>query len=396
MVENINKIKRVFLIVLDSFGIGELEDAADYGDEGSNTLAAIVKSDKFKAPNLQKLGLFNIEGVDHSMAVEKPLASFARLKEMSRGKDTTIGHWEIAGIVSNKPHPTFPNGFPKDFLEEFSKRTGRGYLCNMPYSGTAVIERYGQEHMKTGDLIVYTSADSVFQIAAHEEVVSLDELYRYCEIARELLKGDDLGVGRVIARPFVGEPGDFTRTPNRHDYSLVPPKKTVMDELLEEGKDSIGVGKIYDIFAGKGIAETHKMKNNEDGMNITIDLMDKDFEGMCFTNLVDFDMKFGHRNDIDGYANATTEFDLQLGQMMDKMRDDDLLILTADHGCDPSTPSTDHSREHVPMLAYGKMIKEGIDLGTRTSFSDIAKTISEVFSTKGEIEGNSFYKNIVK
>ena len=386
MVENINKIKRVFLIVLDSFGIGELEDAADYGDEGSNTLAAIVKSDKFKAPNLQKLGLFNIEGVDHSMAVEKPLASFARLKEMSKGKDTTIGHWEIAGIVSNKPHPTFPNGFPKDFLEEFSKRTGRGYLCNMPYSGTAVIERYGQEHMKTGDLIVYTSADSVFQIAAHEEVVSLDELYRYCEIARELLKGDDLGVGRVIARPFVGEPGNFTRTPNRHDYSLVPPKKTVMDELLEEGKDSIGVGKIYDIFAGKGIAQTHKMKNNEDGMNITIDLMDKDFEGMCFTNLVDFDMKFGHRNDIDGYANATTEFDLQLGQMMDKMRDDDLLILTADHGCDPSTPSTDHSREHVPMLAYGKMIKEGIDLGTRTSFSDIAKTISEAFSTKGEIE----------
>ena len=396
MVENINKIKRVFLIVLDSFGIGELEDAADYGDEGSNTLAAIVKSDKFKAPNLQKLGLFNIEGVDHSMAVEKPLASFARLKEMSKGKDTTIGHWEIAGIVSNKPHPTFPNGFPKDFLEEFSKRTGRGYLCNMPYSGTAVIERYGQEHMKTGDLIVYTSADSVFQIAAHEEVVSLDELYRYCEIARELLKGDDLGVGRVIARPFVGEPGNFTRTPNRHDYSLVPPKKTVMDELLEEGKDSIGVGKIYDIFAGKGIAQTHKMKNNEDGMNITIDLMDKDFEGMCFTNLVDFDMKFGHRNDIDGYANATTEFDLQLGQMMDKMRDDDLLILTADHGCDPSTPSTDHSREHVPMLAYGKMIKEGIDLGTRTSFSDIAKTISEAFSTKGEIEGNRFYKNIVK
>lgn len=396
MVENINKIKRVFLIVLDSFGIGELEDAADYGDEGSNTLATIVKSDKFKAPNLQKLGLFNIEGVDHSMAVEKPLASFARLKEMSKGKDTTIGHWEIAGIVSNKPHPTFPNGFPKDFLEEFSKRTGRGYLCNMPYSGTAVIERYGQEHMKTGDLIVYTSADSVFQIAAHEEVVSLDELYRYCEIARELLKGDDLGVGRVIARPFVGEPGNFTRTPNRHDYSLVPPKKTVMDELLEEGKDSIGVGKIYDIFAGKGIAQTHKMKNNEDGMNITIDLMDKDFEGMCFTNLIDFDMKFGHRNDIDGYANATTEFDLQLGQMMDKMRDDDLLILTADHGCDPSTPSTDHSREHVPMLAYGKMIKEGIDLGTRTSFSDIAKTISEAFSTKGEIEGNSFYKNIVK
>ncbi|MCB6982168.1 phosphopentomutase [Peptostreptococcus anaerobius] len=396
MVENINKIKRVFLIVLDSFGIGELEDAADYGDEGSNTLAAIVKSDKFKAPNLQKLGLFNIEGVDHSMAVEKPLASFARLKEMSKGKDTTIGHWEIAGIVSNKPHPTFPNGFLKDFLEEFSKRTGRGYLCNMPYSGTAVIERYGQEHMKTGDLIVYTSADSVFQIAAHEEVVSLDELYRYCEIARELLKGDDLGVGRVIARPFVGEPGNFTRTPNRHDYSLVPPKKTVMDELLEEGKDSIDVGKIYDIFAGKGITQTHKMKNNEDGMNITIDLMDKDFEGMCFTNLVDFDMKFGHRNDIDGYANATTEFDLQLGQMMDKMRDDDLLILTADHGCDPSTPSTDHSREHVPMLAYGKMIKEGIDLGTRTSFSDIAKTISEAFSTKGEIEGNSFYKNIVK
>lgn len=396
MVENINKIKRVFLIVLDSFGIGELDDAAEYGDAGSNTLAAIVKSDKFKAPNLQKLGLFNIEGVDHSMAVEKPLASFARLREMSKGKDTTIGHWEIAGIVSNKPHPTFPHGFPKEFLDEFSKRTGRGYVCNKPFSGTAVIDEYGEHHMKTGDLIVYTSADSVFQIAAHEDIVSLDDLYRYCEIARELLKGDDLGVGRVIARPFVGEVGNFTRTSNRHDYSLVPPKKTIMDELLESGKESIGVGKIYDIFAGKGIAKTHKMKNNEDGMNITMEIMDEDFEGMCFTNLVDFDMKFGHRNDVDGYANATSEFDVQLGQMMAKMNDTDLLILTADHGCDPSTPSTDHSREHVPMLAYGKMVKEGIDLGTRDSFSDIAKTISDVFSTRGDIEGDSFYKNIIK
>lgn len=388
-------IKRVFLIVLDSFGIGEMPDADKYGDKGSNTLSAIVKSDKYNTPWLQKLGLFNIDGVELDKKIENPIGSFARLKESSNGKDTTIGHWEIAGIVSEKSLPTFSNGFPKDFLEEFSKRTGRGYLCNKPYSGTDVIRDFGKQHIETGDLIVYTSADSVFQIAAHEEVVSLDDLYKYCEIARELLQGDKLGVGRVIARPFIGTEGNFVRTSNRHDYSLIPPSKTIMDELIENGYETIGVGKIFDIFAGKGIQSTYKMKDNTDGMNITLKIMDNDFNGLCFVNLVDFDMKYGHRNDIDGYANAASEFDVQLEMMIEKMNSDDILIITADHGCDPSTPSTDHSREYVPMIIYGDKIKQGVDLGTRDSFSDIAKTISEIFETKGDFSGNSFLNNVL-
>lgn len=388
-------IKRVFLIVLDSFGIGEMPDADKYGDKGSNTLSAIVKSDKYNTPWLQKLGLFNIDGVELDKKIENPIGSFARLKESSNGKDTTIGHWEIAGIVSEKSLPTFSNGFPKDFLEEFSKRTGRGYLCNKPYSGTDVIRDFGKQHIETGDLIVYTSADSVFQITAHEEVVSLDDLYKYCEIARELLQGDKLGVGRVIARPFIGTEGNFVRTSNRHDYSLIPPSKTIMDELIENGYETIGVGKIFDIFAGKGIQSTYKMKDNTDGMNITLKIMDNDFNGLCFVNLVDFDMKYGHRNDIDGYANAASEFDVQLEMMIEKMNSDDILIITADHGCDPSTPSTDHSREYVPMIIYGDKIKQGVDLGTRDSFSDIAKTISEIFETKGDFSGNSFLNNIL-
>lgn len=392
-----NKVKRVFLIVLDSFGIGEMPDAEKYGDKGSNTLSAIVKSEKYNTPCLQKMGLFNIEGVqDLNMATKSPIGSFARLAEASNGKDTTIGHWEISGIISEKPLPTFPDGFPNDFLEEFSKRVGRGYLCNKPYSGTDVIRDFGEQHINSGDLIVYTSADSVFQIAAHEEIVSLDELYSYCETAREMLKGDKLGVGRVIARPFVGDVGNFTRTSNRHDYSLLPPSKTIMDELIENGYQTIGVGKIFDIFAGKGIQKTYKMKDNSDGMNITLSLMDEDFEGLCFVNLVDFDMKYGHRNDVDGYANAATEFDIQLEKMIKKMNKDDVLIVTADHGCDPSTPSTDHSREYVPMMIYGDTIKPGVNLGTRDSFSDIAKTISEILSTKGDFCGNSFLNKIVK
>lgn len=387
-------IKRVFLIVLDSFGIGELPDAKEYGDEGSNTLGAIVKSERYNTPNLQKLGLFNIEGVELDREIESPIGSFARMKEASKGKDTTIGHWEIAGIISNSPLPTFPNGFPEDFLEEFSKRTGRKCICNKPYSGTDVIRDYGKHHMETGDLIVYTSADSVFQIAAHEDIVSIKELYSYCEIARELLTGERLGAGRVIARPFIGEEGKFTRTPNRHDYSLLPPGKTIMDELVDAGLDTIGVGKIYDIFAGKSIQSTNRIKDNTDGMNVTLDLMDKDFEGLCFVNLVDFDMKYGHRNDIEGYAQASTDFDIQLGQMLDKMRDEDVLIITADHGCDPSTPSTDHSREHTPMLIFGNNIKEGVDLKTRDSFSDIAKTIADIFNTAGDFSGKSFLKEL--
>ena len=387
--------KRVFLIVLDSFGIGEMPDAKKYGDEGSNTLAAIVKSKKYKTPNLEKLGLFNIEGVDCKEDVENPLGSFARLAESSNGKDTTTGHWEMAGIISEKPFPTFPNGFPEDFLEEYSKRVGRKILCNKPYSGTEVIKDYGKEHLETGALIVYTSADSVFQVAGHEDVISLEELYRCCEIAREMLQGD-LGVGRVIARPFVGKEGSFERTRNRHDYALDPTGPIVMDDLVKNGFDSIGVGKIYDIFAGKSVEESYKMEDNIDGMNITLDLCDKDFNGLCFVNLVDFDMIYGHRNDVDGYANAASEFDKQLGQMMDKLREDDIVIITADHGCDPSTESTDHSREYVPMIIFGDKIKAGIDLKTRNTFADIGKTIADIFGIESPIPGTSFYKEVSK
>ena len=387
--------KRVFLIVLDSFGIGEMPDADKYGDEGSNTLAAIVKSKKYNTPNLEKLGLFNIEGVDCKEGVEKPQGSFARLAESSNGKDTTTGHWEMAGIISEKPFPTFPNGFPEDFLEEYSKRVGRNILCNKPYSGTEVIKDYGKEHLETGALIVYTSADSVFQVAGHEDVISLDELYRCCEIAREMLQGD-LAVGRVIARPFVGELGSFERTRNRHDYALDPTGPIVMDDLVKNGFDSIGVGKIYDIFAGKSVEESYKMEDNIDGMNITLDLCDKDFNGLCFVNLADFDMIYGHRNDVDGYANAASEFDKQLGQMMDKLREDDTVIITADHGCDPSTESTDHSREYVPMIIFGDKIKAGVDLKTRNTFADIGKTIADIFEIDSQIPGTSFYKEVSK
>lgn len=387
--------KRVFLIVLDSFGIGEMPDAKKYGDEGSNTLAAIVKSEKYDTPNLEKLGLFNIEGVNCKENVENPLGSFARLAESSNGKDTTTGHWEMAGIISEKPFPTFPNGFPEDFLEEYSKRVGRKILCNKPYSGTEVIKDYGREHLETGALIVYTSADSVFQVAGHEDVVSLEELYRCCEIAREMLQGD-LGVGRVIARPFVGKEGSFERTRNRHDYALDPTGPIVMDDLVKNGFDSIGVGKIYDIFAGKSVEESYKMEDNIDGMNITLDLCDKDFNGLCFVNLVDFDMIYGHRNDVDGYANAASEFDKQLGQMMDKLREDDIVIITADHGCDPSTESTDHSREYVPMIIFGDKIKAGVDLKTRNTFADIGKTVADIFGIDSPIPGTSFYREVSK
>lgn len=387
--------KRVFLIVLDSFGIGEMPDANNYGDEGSNTLAAIVKSEKYDTPNLEKLGLFNIEGVNCKEGVDNPLGSFARLAESSNGKDTTTGHWEMAGIISENPFPTFPDGFPEDFLEEYSKRVGRKILCNKPYSGTEVIKDYGKEHLETGALIVYTSADSVFQVAGHEDVISLEELYRCCEIAREMLQGD-LGVGRVIARPFVGKEGAFERTRNRHDYALDPTGPIVMDDLVKNGFDSIGVGKIYDIFAGKSVEESYKMEDNIDGMNVTLDLCDKDFNGLCFVNLVDFDMIYGHRNDVDGYANAASEFDKQLGQMMDKLREDDIVIITADHGCDPSTESTDHSREYVPMIIFGDKIKAGVDLKTRNTFADIGKTIADIFGIESPIPGRSFYREVSK
>ncbi len=386
-------MKRFFIIVLDSCGIGELPDANLWRDEGSNTLGAIRNNPAFNCPNLKKLGLFNIDDVGGG--IDNPQGAFARLGELSMGKDTTIGHWEIAGLVSPKALPTYPNGFPKEIIDEFEKRTGRKTLCNKPYSGTEVIKDYGEEHIKTGALIVYTSADSVFQIAAHEEVVPVKELYRYCEIAREILVGDH-GVGRVIARPFTGE-YPFTRTANRHDFSLLPPKETMLDLLKNSGYETISVGKIYDIFAGKGLSESNRTCSNANGMEVTLELQKRDFNGLCFVNLVDFDMKFGHRNDVEGYAKAMTEFDGYLGEFLENMRDEDALIITADHGCDPSTPSTDHSREYVPMLMCGKNIKSGVNLGTRFGFCDISATVLEYFNVdKDKTSGKSFLSEVIK
>lgn len=391
-------MKRVFLIVLDSVGAGELPDAKDYNDEGSHTIYAISTSKYFNVPNLKKLGFLNIDGVrekfDASYVADSFEGSIARMAEKSKGKDTTTGHWEIAGVISSKPFPTYPNGFPDQIIKEFEKRTGRKVICNLPYSGTEVIKDYGKEHVETGALIVYTSADSVFQIAAHEEVVPIQELYKYCEIAREILQGEH-GVGRVIARPFVGEYPNFTRTSNRHDYSLAPPK-TMLDQLVEAGYEVLGVGKIYDIFAGKGITDTVRTQDNADGIEKLIERMDRDFEGVCFVNLVDFDMIYGHRNDVDGYAKALSYFDSQLPRIIEKLRDEDILIITADHGCDPITPSTDHSREYVPMVAYGKKIKKNNNLGTRETYSDVAATILEYFNVDKEVAGTSFLSEILE
>lgn len=386
-------IERVFLIVLDSLGIGELPDASEYGDEGSNTLRAVTASEYFHAPNLTSLGLFNIDGISYGKPVKNPAASYARMAEMSKGKDTTIGHWEVAGLVSDKPLPTYPNGFPKEIISEFEKRTGRKVLCNKPYSGTDVIYDYGLEHINTGALIVYTSADSVFQIAAHEEIVPVETLYSYCKIAREILSGDH-GVGRVIARPFEGIYPNYKRTPRRHDYSLAPPGTTMLDILMDKDYETISVGKIKDIFAGKGISEGYPIRNNNEGMEITTRLLSEEFKGLCFVNLVDFDMVYGHRNDTNGYAKAVSEFDKQLKIFMSRMKEGDVLIITADHGCDPSTPSTDHSREYAPMLIFGNKIKKGVNLGIRESFSDIASTILDIFNLNKKTFGKSFYKEI--
>ncbi|MGN0155709.1 MAG: phosphopentomutase, partial [Lachnospiraceae bacterium] len=346
-------------------------------------------------PNMEKIGLFHIDGVDCKNGPDTTIGAYGRMTERSRGKDTTIGHWEIAGIVSNEPLPTYPDGFPPEILAEFSEKTGRNVLCNKPYSGTEVIKDYGEEHMRTGDLIVYTSADSVFQIAAHEEVVPLEELYRDCEIARKILTGKH-GVGRVIARPFNGTAPNFERTKGRHDYSLMPPAPTMMDALLANGYQTYGVGKIYDIFAGKGIEHTQRITDNTDGMEKTIALQKEDFNGLCFVNLVDFDMVYGHRNNIDGYAKAATDFDKQLKIFMDNMRDEDIVMITADHGCDPGFKGTDHSREYTPFLAYGKDIKPGVNLGTRDSFADIAATIQDIFGVEQITAGRSFKDEIMQ
>ena len=384
------KNKRIFLIVLDSFGVGEAPDSKDFGDEGSDTLRSVSQSKECDMTLLKKMGIFNIDGIMYENGVESPIAAFGKAREVSRGKDTTIGHWEIGGIISETPFPTYPNGFPEDVIKEFSKQTGRDVLCNKPYSGTEVIKVYGEEHIETGALIVYTSADSVFQIAAHEDVVPVKELYKYCEIARKILTGKN-AVARVIARPFVGKYPNFTRTSNRHDFSLVPPKDTMLNYLQKENFDVISVGKINDIFPGSGITESTRTTGNTNGMEVTMKMLEKDFTGLCFVNLVDFDMLYGHRNDVDGYARAITEFDKWLEGFIEKLREDDLLIITADHGCDPATPSTDHSREYIPIIMYGKNV-EPRNLGIRKTYADIAKTVLDNFDIKNDLPGESFLK----
>lgn len=388
--------KRVFLIVLDSFGIGEEPDADKFGDVGTNTIKSCSESPFFAMPNLKKMGLFNIDGVKEwatnykgsDITEKEPTASYARLRESSMGKDTTIGHWEIAGLISNAPLPTFPDGFPKEILDKFSALTGRGILCNKPYSGTKVINEYGDEHVKSGDLIVYTSADSVFQIAAHEDVVDVETLYEYCKMARSILVGE-YGVGRVIARPFIGSSGNYERTPRRHDFSLLPPEETMLNVISKSGLDVLSVGKIYDIFAGSGITEHVYTSGNEDGINKTLEYMDRDFEGICFTNLVDFDMLYGHRRDVDGYAKALSYFDSELPKIVSKLRDDDVLMISADHGCDPGyLKTTDHTREYIPLIMYGKNITPE-NLGTRGTFADIGKTILKYLDLEGNIKGES-------
>ena len=385
-----DSIKRVILIVLDSAGVGELPDAKSFGDVGSNTFAHIGEiTGGLNLPNMQKLGLGNIIDIKGVSKIENPLGLYGKAKELAKGKDTTTGHWEIAGLVTKHPFPTYPNGFPKNTIEEFEKKTGRKVLCNLPYSGTEVINAYGDEAIENGKFIVYTSADPVFQIAAHEKYISLDELYKACEIALEICSKES-PVARVIARPFLGENGNYTRTANRHDFSVLPPKKTLLDELKENNLDVVGIGKISDIFAGQGITENKgSNKDNLDGILKTITAIKENTEGLIFTNLVDFDAKYGHRRNASGYKEALEEFDNYLPEIISNMRDSDLLIITADHGCDPTFKGTDHTREYIPILAYSKDIKSG-NIGIRESFSDIAATIKKLLL--GNENENSFIK----
>ncbi len=379
--DKLKKAKRVFVIVLDSLGIGAAPDAADFGDAGADTLRRISASDKFDIPNLLRLGIGNIDGIDYLEKAEKPLATVGRLMEKSRGKDTTVGHWELMGLVSEHPMPTYPDGFPDDVIDEFARLTGvPGVLANAPYSGTVVIEKFGEEHMNTGKPIVYTSADSVFQIAAHEEIIPVDRLYDICRTAREMLKGKH-GVGRVIARPFIGAPGSFKRTDNRRDFSLLPPAPTVLDKVSEAGLDVISVGKISDIFGARGVTESNPTHGNTEGIRVAISMMERDFHGLCFINLVDFDMLYGHRQDTDGYAAALTEFDKAIPDMLARLNEDDCLIITADHGCDPGDESTDHTRECIPMLLYRKG-EMGESLGTELGFERVGKTAAELLGVK--------------
>lgn len=389
-------IDRVIWIVLDSVGMGELPDADRFGDLGSNTLGNIAERvGGLHLPNMVKIGLGNIEGMKNLDKTDVPTGCFARLAEISNGKDTTTGHWEMVGIHSEDPFPTYPKGFPEDIVKEFEDKTDTKILGNKPASGTAILDELAAEHVRTGNPIVYTSADSVFQIAAHEDVIPPYELYRMCEIAREMLK-DEHAVARVIARPFVGTEGAWKRTANRRDFSLQPPATTVLDELKATGKDVIGVGKIEDIFANKGITEAVHNQDNMDGVNHTLHYMKENNEGLIFTNLVDFDSQFGHRNNVEGYAKALEEFDGRMEEIIANMKDTDVLFINADHGCDPTTPSSDHSREYVPFLAYGKPLKAGVDLKTRKTFADIGQTVADIFGLEPIAIGESFLKDIAK
>lgn len=383
-------MKRVFLAVLDSFGIGEAPDSRLFGDEGSNTLKSCYDTGLLDIPTLKSLGLFNIDGIDFEKGTPTPLGCFGRAAEKSRGKDTVTGHWELAGLITNTPFPTYPNGFPKDIIDKFSKKVGRGVICNASYSGTEVIKDFGKQHLETGDLIVYTSADSVFQIAAHEDIVPVEKLYEYCLEAREILPD----IGRIIARPFTGTAGNFTRTPHRRDFCVPPYARTVLNDIADNGLSVISVGKINDIFAGSGITTHLDSHGNKECMEKFFEALDTDFEGLCFINLVDFDSVYGHRNDAEGYARALNEFDRQLKDILAALRDDDLLIITADHGCDPGFHTTDHTREYIPVICVGKNFKQGVNLGTLDGFGGVGVTVVEYLGISTDVCGTSFLDEI--
>jgi phosphopentomutase len=391
----IHRYKRIFLIVMDSVGIGEAPDADKFGDRGSDTFGHIAeKMNGLKMPNMAKLGLSNIRQIEGIKKAEKPLAFYTKMQEASNGKDTMTGHWEIMGLNIQTPFRVFPDGFPEELVAELEKRTGRKIIGNKPASGTEILDELGEEHMKTGALIVYTSADSVLQIAAHEEIVPLDEQYKICEIARELTLDEKYMVGRVIARPFVGEPGNFKRTPNRHDYALKPFDRTVMNELQDAGYDVVAIGKIHDIYDGEGVTKSMRTVSNMDGMDKLIESLDMDFTGLSFVNLVDFDALFGHRRDPIGYGKALEEYDARLPEVFAKMKEDDLLIITADHGNDPVHPGTDHTREYVPLIVYSPQMKEGSALPIRQTFADLGATIAENFHVKMPNYGQSFLQEL--
>lgn len=388
---------RVFWIVLDSAGVGAAPDAALFDDEGCDTFGNCIRYGKehgYSFPNMTAMGLGNIQGTSFRDPKEKILGTYMKMQEKSMGKDTTVGHWEMAGMVSERPLPTYPNGFPEEIVKAIEEFSGRKVICNLPYSGTEVLKDYGKQQMEEDSLIVYTSADSVLQIAAHEDMIPVEELYEICKKARELMQGEH-GVGRIIARPYVGTYPDLERTVRRHDFSLQPPKETILDAMMDKGLATIGVGKIYDIFAGKGISETYPNQGNTKNMEKTMELMDKDFEGLCYVNLVDFDMIYGHRRDVEGYTRALAEVDVQLGQMMAKMGTEDILIVTADHGCDPAFKGTDHTREFIPCLIYGDKIRQDLDLGCRSTYADMAATIAEIFGLSYQGDGESFWKEII-